>query len=140
MPVKPVGDQRFSDDVEHRKPGIQRRHRILKHHLQFGPQLATGGCVEGCDVVAENLDGTGLGCGELENLAQRRRFARTGFADDAQSAALLQGEADPVDRTNFTDPPAQNHAFGQWVGLGKVGDSQYHRGVRDGAIARNRLR
>ena len=51
-PVKPVGDQRFSDDVVHRKPGIQRRYRVLKHHLQFGPQLATGGGIEGCDVGA----------------------------------------------------------------------------------------
>ena len=69
----------------------------------------------------------GLRCGEVQNLVQRRRLAGTRLADDAQCAALLQFEADPVDGAHLADPAAEHHALGQRVGLDQIVDAQHDR-------------
>ena len=57
---------------------------------------------------------------------QRGRLARPGFADDGQRAALLQLEADAVDRAHLADLPAEDHALGQLVRLDQVLSAQHH--------------
>ena len=91
------------------------------------------------DVGAEHLDRTRLRGGQLQDLVQRRRLARPGFADDAQRAALLQFEADAVDRTHLADLAAKHHALGQLVGLDQVPDAQ-HDGCVGGGCGRRAAR
>ena len=63
---------------------------------------------------------------------QRGRLARSRFADDAQRAALLQFEADAVDRAHLADLPAEDHALGELVGLDQIPDSQHDGCVGSG--------
>ena len=51
---------------------------------------------------------------------QRGGLSRAGLADDAQRPALRHVEADAVDRADLADLPAEDHAFGQPVGLRQV--------------------
>ena len=67
--------------------------------------------------------------GQIQDLVQRRGLARTGFADDAERAALLQFEADPVDGAHLADLAAEHHALGELVGLRQIRDAQHHRRV-----------
>ena len=81
------------------------------------------------DVGAEHLDRTGLRRSQFEDLVQRGRLARAGFADDAERAALPQLEADAVDRPHLADLAAEHHTLGQRVGLHQVPHPQHHRRV-----------
>ena len=97
------------------------------------PRSARRACaVQRGDVGTEHLDRTRLRGGQLQDLVQGRRLARPGFADDAQRAALLQLEADPVDRAHLADPAAKHHALGQRVGLDQIAHPQHHRRVGRG--------
>ena len=81
------------------------------------------------DVGTEHLDGTRLRRGQVQDLVQRRRLARPRLADDAQRAALLEFEADAVDRPHLTDGAAKHHTLGQFVCLDQVADPQHDRRV-----------
>ncbi len=131
--VEAVGLQRFCQHVEHRKPRVQRGDGVLEHHLQIAAQRSPAASVQRRDVGAEHFDGTRLRRGQVQDLVQRGRLARARFADDAQRAALLQFEADAVDRPHLADLAAEHHALGQRVGLDQVADAQ-HDGFVDAGV------
>ncbi len=67
------------------------------------------------------------GGGEVQDLVQRGRFARTRLTDDAEGAALRKLEADTVDGPHLPpDPAAEHHSFGQRECLDQVADPQHH--------------
>ena len=105
-----------------------------------GRRAVPGG--SGRSSVATSVPSTSIepdcGRGQLQDLVQRGRLARSGFADDAQRAALLQFEADAVDRTHLADLPAEHHTLGQLVGLDQIPDSQ-HDGWVGGRVGGGRL-
>jgi len=60
---------------------------------------------------------------KLEDLVQRRRLTRARLADDGQRASLPEFEADAVDRADFADVAAEQHAFRQRISLDQIADS-----------------
>ena len=82
---------------------VQRRVRVLEHHLQFaavGPHLAPRQPV---DALAVDPDLAGGRLDQLQDRLAGGRLAAAALADQAQGLALGDVERDAVDRMDLPD-------------------------------------
>ena len=135
--IAAVNDQRLGDLIADRHRGVQRRHRILKDHADFGaadvhavdllapqdvgaaqPRLA------GCDAARRHRD-------QSHDALHRHRFAATRFADDRQRFTGFDAEARAAHRV---------HGAAVRIELDvQVGDFEQRALIRDSSRA-NRAR
>jgi hypothetical protein len=101
-----VDDERFLDDRLHPHPRIQRRIRILKHHLNLAaqrPQLPAGRPREIDDAASVRVkpDRAGSRLNRPQNTARGRRFPATRLPHQRQRFPCRNGEAHIVDRPHL---------------------------------------
>ena len=102
-----VVDQRLGDDVADPQPRVERRIRVLEHHLQLaaiGPHPVTRQRV---DALAADPDLAGGRLDQLEDGLARGRLAAAALADEAQGLALRDVERDAVDGVDLADGALQ---------------------------------
>jgi len=80
------------DGIAHRHARVQRRVRILKHHLHLPAQCIYGNPGSDADGIAIEHQFTAVGFDEMQHQAREGGFAATRFADDAECLALADCE------------------------------------------------
>ena len=97
-PVLPAHLHAFRDRLHHGFARIQRREGILENDLHVRTAFPQFPAAELKDILPVENDLSGGRLDQPEDAAPGRGFSAAGFADDAESSALLQGEGDIVDR------------------------------------------
>ena len=92
--------QRLGDREPDREARVQRRERILEHHLDFAPQRAHLIGRQARDVAPGQLDAAAVDVDQPQQRASGGRLAATGFPDQRQRFAGTQIEADLLDRVD----------------------------------------
>ena len=90
--------QRLGDDAAGRHARIERRVRVLEHHLHALAVRAHRAGVEMRDVLAVEADRAGGRLDQAQQQRADRRLAAAGLADEAERLARRDREADAVDR------------------------------------------
>ena len=99
----PVQFHGLADDLADPLAGVQRRVRVLEDHLHLASHGPHGPPRPADEFLALELDRTRRRRGELQDRPAQRGLAATGFADQAQRLALVDGEADAVDGLHPAD-------------------------------------
>ncbi len=97
----------FADAQPDNPRGIQRRVRVLEHHLDVSPSGPQLSFVHRCDVVAVQPDDAALGLDEAHEATGGGGFPRPGLADETQRLSSVYVEADAahgVDRREAPSP------------------------------------
>ena len=102
-----VDDQRLFDDFLHAAPGIQRRGRILKHHLHLPAHRPQRLFIEACNVASFEDDLSIRRRQQPSQQSAERGLARSGLAHQGQGRAFLDCQAHTVDGFHIADSPAQ---------------------------------
>ncbi len=97
-----MDDQRLGQRALHRMAGMERAIGVLENQLQRAAAFPRRQRRDRRAVEVQRPAGDGLESGDG---AQQRRFARTGFADDAERRARGDGEGDAADHL----APAEAH-------------------------------
>src|ERR671915_2603092 len=100
--------QRLADDSSHAVPRIERRVRVLEHHLHASSQRAQVTLTEVRDVLSVEDD---LAVGRLvqpQDRAADRRLAAARLSDEAKRLAALDVECDVVDRLDVAHVPVEH--------------------------------
>ena len=135
-----MGPQWLGEDVEHRKPWVERRHRVLEHDLQVAPdRLALGSRLQVLGGLAEDDDLALLRLDEVEDLQQRRRLAAPRLADEAERLALPDVEVDVVDGVHGADALLEHGPLGERELLDEPVDPQYLRALLPRQLGDGRL-
>ena len=101
---------------------IERGERVLKHHLDVPRLAAYFFARQFRPVAAVEHDRSRVRVDQPHDAARQRRFARAGFADDAERRASRQVERHVLDRRRHPRAAAQEAAGA--IGLGHVRDRQ----------------
>ena len=116
-----VQPQRLADDVAAAHPRVERRVRVLEHHVQLAPQRAHGAAREVRDVDALQPDLARRRLDQPHHAVRDRRLAAPRLADEPEQLALLQLERDAVDRMDERaaagDPAADAEVLDQVANL-----------------------
>ena len=123
--------ERLADDVADRHPRVQRRVRVLHDHLDVAAQPAqlasrTSRTCPGPRSTAVPA----VGFSRPHQQLGQRGLAAAGLADDAERLALLQLEADAVDRLDRADLLLEDDAAGDREVLDQVLDPDDRLGSR----------
>src|SRR5205085_4020379 len=103
-----VDVQRLADNLAGGHPRIQRTVGILKNHLEFPAPSAQRGAVQGGEVLALEENPARGRCDQTNDRASQRGLAATTFADQADSFARLDEEADVVHGPHEVFGPAED--------------------------------
>ena len=88
--------KRLADDVAHGHARVQRRERILEHHLNVAPK-ARSPAVDSAAVSRPSTATEPEVTGTSQDRARQRGLAAAGFADDAERLTRGEREIDAVD-------------------------------------------
>ena len=103
-----MGAERLLDRAADRHPRIERRVRILKHHLQPRPNIA--GMVDPGQVLAAKKHPAAVGPQQADHHARERRLPAAELADDAKRLPRDDREADAGERPKRLPAPQQSLA------------------------------
>ena len=96
----PVYPQRLADDVAAAHLRVERRVRVLEHHVQLAAQRPHLPPREVRDVHAAQADLAGGRLRQSHHAVRDRRLAAARLADEPEQLAVLQHERDVVDRVH----------------------------------------
>ena len=105
-----VRTQRLADDPADAVARVQRRERILEHHLHPPPQRTQLALAELRDVLPVEQDASGGRLVQPQDRPPDGRLAAAGFADEPKRLAALDLERHVVDRTDVADMPVEDDA------------------------------
>ena len=110
-----VDAQRLLDGPVDGVHGVERSVRVLEHRLHMTSEVKQLLALESGDVFAVVGDGAGGRLKQFQHHVGHGGFAGTGFADDGQCGALLDGEAHIVDRLEHLLLARQLEFLGQVI-------------------------
>ena len=137
---EPVHAQRFADDPPDRVPRVERRVRILEHHLHPLAQRPQLRLAEVCDVLAVEDDRATGRLVQAQQGPPDGRLAAAGLADEAERLAPLDRQRDAVDRLDVSDVPVEQEAAADRKPDPEVIDLDEARTVRHAASPPSRER
>ena len=105
-----MGLDGLADDVPHTHTRTEGTVGVLEHHLHLAPVVHQPLAIELRDVAPRKRDGASGGFLGGQDELRGGGLAAAGFPHQAQSLALVNGEADPIDRLDPTPPSAQEGA------------------------------
>ena len=97
--LRPMDVDALGDDVLDAHPGVERRVRILEHHLRPRAVLLDLAPAERQHVLALEPDDTGGGLDQPQDASRRRGLTGSRFADQADGFAPVDGETHLVEDT-----------------------------------------
>jgi hypothetical protein len=115
---------------------VERGIRILEHHLHLAAHVGDADAIERADHFAIENRVADVRLNQADEQAGGRRFAATGFADDAERLALGNRKGNIVDRLHRRDLAIQDAAAHGKV-FAQVRDDQQRLG-RAAAVLGNR--
>src|SRR5579872_5790918 len=121
-------DERLGDLVAQSSKRIERRKRILEHHLHVPARFAQFGWPEAADLPAVQPHLAGLRFDQPQYRAAARRLAATGFADQRECLADVYGEAHVLDRMDVGDDATKNATFHR-IARGQILDLEQRAGL-----------
>src|SRR5262249_61616156 len=101
---------RLADDPRHAVSRVERRERVLEHHLHPRTELAHARLACRRDVDAVEDDAAAGGLVEADDRAPNRRLPAARLADEAERLAALDRERDLVDRLARADVAVQSES------------------------------
>ena len=137
--AEPVDDEPFLQDRPHRKPGVQRPIRILKHDLHPPPQSSERSGRGSADVLAVKPHAASGRLDEPENAATGGGLATTAFAHQAEGAAAADPERDAIHGPDLSHHGSEQATADREVGLQiRHGDEFRHGGCHRPADSEGR--
>ena len=103
--VPTIDPQRFGDDLVDLHARVQRRIRVLEHHLKVLPCTPQAGPAMREELLAVQVDLTARRFEQTEHDLGQRGLSATGFTDHAQRRASLQFEGDVLERMELLLAP-----------------------------------
>jgi hypothetical protein len=92
--------QRFHESGAHGFAAVEAGVWILEHHLHVAPEATQRRGRQRADILAIERDRTGGRFDQPQKQPAQRRFARTGFPDNAQNFAGCDCNVDRFDSTH----------------------------------------
>ena len=130
-----MDDERFLDNLPRPHAWIERRVGILEDDLHVAPRLSHPPSGERQDILAAEPHRSRRGLDEPKDATSRGRFPASRLADQSERLALLDAEADVVDRGHRRASPEQASAADEM--LHEMGDFKKrgrHRAARSAGL------
>ena len=133
--------QRLVEDRVDPHPRVQRRVRVLEHHLQVAPGAPKLPAAGSEHLLAVEQDLPGVGHLDANDQLSKRRLAAPGFADQAEGLAGVEVQRDVGDGLDARDlalkePRLDRVLANRIYDLEQVGRPITVRDVRDGSAGR----
>src|SRR6185437_2871912 len=132
-----MDDERLAHDLADRHARVERRVRVLEHHLDLAAQSLELVPMRSGKVAAVERHRTARRRLEPHQRAPQRRFSAARFSDETERALRLDREAHPVDRPDRTDRATPDAAAYRVVLADVVCDEKRCRDPRVHAVSRS---
>ena len=116
--------ERLGEHVVDEQTRIERRHRILEHHLQVASYRLALRLRQPGEVLAEHRDTALLRRQQIEDLQQRRGLAASRLADQAERLALAHVDREVVDGVHGADLALEDRSLEHRERLGEPSTSR----------------
>ena len=97
--------QRSTDEILHQVARIERRERVLKHHLAVATVEACRVTLQFVDTASIEVDAAGRRIGQTGDKSTQRGLPAAALADETQGRPAHQVEAHAIDGTHLARHP-----------------------------------